>query len=241
MQGTAEGAPFDRATLDALLDLAVGRLRRADRDPEAPRSRRDRRLVLATRNAAQARRAAPDPRRGWLPVEVVGLGGRSRRTPMCAETGATFADNALLKARAVAAGDRAARGRRRLRPVRRRAERHARRALRALGRRATATTGPTSSFCSPRSRDVPDERRRRRVRLRRRARPAGRREHVVEGAAGRAIWPRAARHQRLRLRPDLRAGRRDPHHRRDDRRRRRTRSATAARRSAPSRRWWPTL
>ena len=31
VQGTAEGAPFDRALLDALLDLAAGRLRRADR------------------------------------------------------------------------------------------------------------------------------------------------------------------------------------------------------------------
>ena len=29
VQGTAEGVPFDRAELDALLDLAVGRLRRA--------------------------------------------------------------------------------------------------------------------------------------------------------------------------------------------------------------------
>ncbi len=31
VQGTAEGAPFDRAVLDALLDLGVGRVRRADR------------------------------------------------------------------------------------------------------------------------------------------------------------------------------------------------------------------
>ena len=68
------------------------------------------------------------------PVNLSGL-DEFPGAPDVPETGVTFATNALLKARAIAAYHRPARGRRRLRPVRGRAERHARRVLRPLGGR----------------------------------------------------------------------------------------------------------
>ena len=98
VQGTAEGAPFDRAELDALLDLAVAGCAQLDRDPA--RGARHAApggtaavtampsVVLATHNAhkvVELRRileaagaARRRPRRAWTP---------SRRAPSVAETG----------------------------------------------------------------------------------------------------------------------------------------------------------
>ena len=70
-----------------------------------------------------------------IPVDLTGL-DEFPAAPDVAETGLTFAENALLKARAIAAVHGAAVGRRRLRPVRRRAGRHAGHLFRALVRPA---------------------------------------------------------------------------------------------------------
>ena len=97
--------------LGSLLDLGDGRLRRAD--PAADRGPGDpvgaprwltpaRRVVLATRNAgkiAELNRILADVGGG---VEIVGLESFPD-APDVPETGLTFADNALLKARAIAA------------------------------------------------------------------------------------------------------------------------------------------
>ncbi len=78
VQGTAEGAPFDRAELDRLLDLAARRVRGAGQAAAGgPRPvTGPRRLVLATRNAhkvAELRRILAEPAAGVDGVEVVGL------------------------------------------------------------------------------------------------------------------------------------------------------------------------
>lgn len=145
VQGTAEGQPFDRAELDALLSLAVDRLRRPHRRPAgrpggdrdrrrltaAPRRRpprayghalgaagavpppphrfphpRDdhamtRRLVLATRNAHKVSELRAILADTGLDVELVGADAYPE-IPDVKETGVTFAENALLKARALA-------------------------------------------------------------------------------------------------------------------------------------------
>ena len=199
------------------------------------------RLVLATRNAhkvVELRRILAD--------------ARSRRTsrslgidtfpevPDVAETGVTFAENALLKARAVAAAtglpavaddsglcvdvlggapgslQRTLVGAARRRPGEPRAaagadRRRARRAPRRLVRLRGGARAPAGAATS--------------------AQRAGRR-----GAARRGRRPASARHERLRLRPDLRARGRHPHAGRATPRPRRTRSATAA---APSGRSHP--
>ena len=97
VQGTAEGAVFDRTTLDQLLDLAVAGLRRAD--PAAGRSaRRDDQAGAGHPQRGQARRT-PAAARDRRPR---GRGDRARDVeeyPEPPETGATFAENALIKAR----------------------------------------------------------------------------------------------------------------------------------------------
>ena len=133
VQGTAEREPFSRAELDALLDLAatgIASLVRAQKqalgqaagggvDPgpaaaspsarppstsatAAPASGPARRLLLASANRGKLRelRAILE----GLPVELVGLDDAGAgEPPEVEETGDTFLENALLKARAYAA------------------------------------------------------------------------------------------------------------------------------------------
>ena len=113
IQGTAEGEPFSRALLGSLLDLGTAgcaELTRLQRGRSAAaRSARARsvadaarRVVLATRNAdkiAELNRILADV---GSPGELVGL-DEFPDAPDVPETGLTFADNALLKARAIAA------------------------------------------------------------------------------------------------------------------------------------------
>ena len=108
IQGTAEREPFSRALLGSLLDLATAgcaELTRLQIEAlERGRSVADaaRRVVLATRNAgkiAELNRILADVGGG---VEIVGLESFPD-APDVPETGLTFADNALLKARAIAA------------------------------------------------------------------------------------------------------------------------------------------
>ncbi len=157
IQGTAEREPFSRAMLGSLLDLAHGRLRRADpaadRGPERGASVADpaRRVVLATRNAgkiAELNRILADVGGG---VEIVGLESFPD-APDVPETGLTFADNALLKARAIAAytglpavSDDSGLAADALHGM-------PGRAVGPLGGQATATTTPTWSCCSASSR-----------------------------------------------------------------------------------------
>ena len=100
VQGTAEGAPFDRAGLDALLALAEGGIRELVDLQRAIVGRFSgadvRRLLLATTNPDKISEI-----RGMLaglPVELVGL---DDVPPVEApeETGTTFEENARLKAR----------------------------------------------------------------------------------------------------------------------------------------------
>lgn len=60
------------------------------------------RIVLATRNAAKLEELARILAEAELPLQVCGV-AEFPEVPEVAETGATFAENALLKARAVAA------------------------------------------------------------------------------------------------------------------------------------------
>ncbi len=106
VQGTAEGDPFDRKLLDALLDLAVGGCADLTRIQQAalaaPLGQRLTVLVLATRNhkkLAELRRILDE---AGLAVELAGPEVFAD-VPDIAETGQTFVENALLKARAVAA------------------------------------------------------------------------------------------------------------------------------------------
>ena len=150
VQGTAEGAPFSRAELDALLGLAEARHQRDHRPPAGDGQRAAgaplMRVLLATGNAHKVER---------------GPGASSARTSRSSahdtgveETGTTFEENALLKARALAASDRRAGGGRRLRHRDRPPRRRARHPLRPLDRR-----GRLDPAGAPRAR----RRRRRRV------------------------------------------------------------------------------
>ena len=106
MQGTAEGKPFDRDALDGLLDLAGAGITAAGRA-----AARDRRrlpgevaltlapgttLLVATTNAGKLREI--EHLLAGLPLEVRALDASAAIEPP-EETGATFADNARLKAR----------------------------------------------------------------------------------------------------------------------------------------------
>src|SRR6478672_2413728 len=89
VQGTAEGAPFDRDELNKLLDLALLGTEQ---------------LALATHNTGKLRELR-ELLRGQVPgldvdTQVVDAGAVG--APDVAETGVTFAENSLLKARAVA-------------------------------------------------------------------------------------------------------------------------------------------
>ena len=123
IQGTAEREPFSRDLLGQLLDLAVAgcaELTRLQHDALALRpselavSRppgcdeeppwRGTTVVLATRNAAKLRElarilGADDP--GGTQIRLAGL-DEFPGAPDVPETGATFDENALLKARAIA-------------------------------------------------------------------------------------------------------------------------------------------
>ncbi len=98
VQGTAEGAPFRRDELDALLDLALAGCADLARFQTEALAGVSRRILLASRNAkklTELRRilapALPD-------VEVIGLDDVAAYDEV-PETGATFAENALIKAR----------------------------------------------------------------------------------------------------------------------------------------------
>ncbi len=91
------------------------------------------RVFLASRNAKKLEEMERILREHAPDVDVVGLDDvPAYDEPV--EDQPTFEGNALLKARAGASGDRAAVAGRRQRPLRRRPQRDARRAVRALGR-----------------------------------------------------------------------------------------------------------
>ena len=98
VQGTAEGAPFRRAELDAMLDLAnSGCAQLAKIRPT--RWRRDARGGAARHpQRPQTRRAASHPGRRAARPAVIGLDDAAPYEDV-PETGATFADNAVTKAR----------------------------------------------------------------------------------------------------------------------------------------------
>ena len=159
VQGTAEGAPFDKRELDALLELGVGGLRRparsAGRRPRTPRgvigvqnssdSGADRRrIVLATHNRAQSRGVPRDRRRD--PPRPRGdrlrrTRARRRRRDLRRER----PDQGARRRRA----HRSAGARRRLRHLRRRAGRCARRLLGVLGRTREGCRGQPEPAARP--------------------------------------------------------------------------------------------
>ena len=120
IQGTAEREPFSRDLLGQLLDLAVvgcGELTRLQHDalalppdgPGPPPARPDvirmdaKTVVLASRNAAKVRELARilGTEDAAAPIRLAGL-DEFPGAPDVPETGATFEENALLKARAIA-------------------------------------------------------------------------------------------------------------------------------------------
>ena len=148
VQATAERTPLSRASLDELLELAAAGIERLR---AAQRERRRRGCQLTARRAARAR----------LPQRAQAARARAccwRRTSWCRcptrcelppETGATFADNALGKARA-AAGAHRARRRWPTTPASRRPRSAARRACTrpATRARAPATRRTWPSCCA---------------------------------------------------------------------------------------------
>ena len=202
VQGTAEGAPFDRGAARRAARPGRCRVRRPDRlQQEALASCMSARLVLATRNAHKVAELRQILAVAGLDVERAS--GFPTTLPEVAETGATFAENALLKAGG-GRGDRTAGGRRRLRSVRGRAERHARRAVRAVGGPARRRRGEPASGARPARPTCPTS-------------GAARSSSAPPRSpcrGGRSRWSkacctggstRAARQRRLRLRPDLRS------------------------------------
>ena len=103
VQATAERTPVSRASLDELLELAEPAIARPARGPGRGLRRAAAGLMAASGRPAAGRR---DPQRAQAPrararssteVELVPLPAEIELPP---ETGATFAENALIKARA---------------------------------------------------------------------------------------------------------------------------------------------
>ena len=217
VQATAERTPLSRAHLDELLALAAGGIEEL-RALQAQAVGRAMRLVLATRNAHKAREFAAL----LAPHELVPLPDDVELPP---ETGETFEENALVKARAAAAATGLPRRRRRLRHRGGRARRPAGRALGALTPARRDRRGEPGQAPARGAR-----RQRARVRLRARLRRAGRRRARRRRALHRHARRRAARRRaasattRRSCPTTCPTGARWP----SWRRRRRTRSATAA-------------
>ena len=236
VQGTGEGERLRpraarRAARPRRWPAVPGSPRRSGRRWPSERDRRGRgrwRAACCWRPATP--RSSPSCSAFWTPRRLAsGAAGRARRRPAYAEapeTGLTFAENALLKAREGSPAHRAADRRGRLRVRGGRAQRHARGAPRPLGRPARRRRANLELVLDQVA-DVPDERRGAAfvcaAALVAARRAAG--GTSVEGGA-RPADPRAARRQRLRLRPDLCRGRAKPAPTPSCRRRRRTRSAT---------------
>ena len=244
VQGTAEGAPFDRAELDALLALAEERLRRPDPPAVggavpvtagAPGSSSPRATARSSRRCARILARAPARRRG----------ARHRRRRGVRRAGRGPAD---VRGQRAAQGPRrprrhrAAVARRRQRPVRRRPQRDARRALGALGRRRPKDDDRNNELLLDQLADVPDERRGAHFTCAVAFCATPGAMEVVEGRmAGRVIREKRGE-RRLRLRRAVRGrrarGRRARHHRRARPRRARTPSPTAAGPCARSHHGW---
>ena len=226
VQGTAEGAPFDRAELDALLDLAVAGCAEltalqlealaASSWPNRPRCAGPRPARARHPQRQQDRRAAPDPGRGRASRPSLRRPRRrSPAYPTSPRPALTFAENALLKA-----------ARPSLPPDCRRSPTTAacastrstacRASSRRAGRAGTATTPPTWPSLLAQLVDVADEHRRRRIRLRGRAGPPGRPGAGRRGPARGDAGARAPRHRTASAttRSSCPTGRAD--HRRDD-------------------------
>ena len=135
VQSTGEGATFSRRTLDAMLDVALRGIAElvaaqtaalaAPHPALAAPAAGMTDLLLATRNPGklvELRRMLDAAQIAG--IQVLGLADVPE-FPEEPETGATFAENALAKARDAAEGHRSGIGRRRLRARRRRAQRHA--------------------------------------------------------------------------------------------------------------------
>ena len=189
------------------------------------------RLVLATQNehkVHELRQILADLV-DELGLEIVGAADVPD-APDVVESEVTFDGNARLKAVARRRGHRPAERRRRLRPRRRRPRWVARASSRRAGRartpaptpRAPCATAPTSRSCSSRSATCPTSTGPRRSSAPPSlAMPDGSVESV-EGRVTGTIRRDPLGDERLRLRPDLRAGRRHPlagrvHRRREER------------------------
>ena len=105
VQGTAEGEPFDRAQLDALLDLAAAGCAELTALQQAGAGRRlsHARSCWRRRNAHKVAELRPHPGRGRPATSSSSALDAFPDVPEVAETEPTFEGNALLKARAVAA------------------------------------------------------------------------------------------------------------------------------------------
>ena len=228
LQGTAEGQPFDRTALDALLELAASGIARieeaqraATRLPPPGLRRRTMRALLATTNAHKAREL-----RSLLGFESTQRASRStrpeRRSPR------TRCSRPAPRPGSRRRHDRARRG---LRYRGRRPRRRARRPLGAL--RRARTTPPAGARCS-RAWTVSTTAAPPTCARSRRCFPTGASSSSRGGS--RAARRRRARHGGLRVRPDLR-----PRGRAADRRRARAGAqgrdlasrARSARRSRP--------
>ena len=149
VQGTAEGAPFDRRELDSLLDLALAGTAELTRPQVA---------ALASRAGAvgaepRGRARHPQPAQGRrVPAHPRRADARPSCSPTTApnrsKTGITFAENAFIKARAAAAHTGRIAPRRRLRHLRRRARRGAGHLLGPLGRVGDGRRARTCACCS---------------------------------------------------------------------------------------------
>ena len=184
VQGTAEGPPFERPALDALLELADAGIRRARvdaaRDPRRHRRSSLMTLVVATTNPGKMREIT-----AILQGAPVDLRTLADFPPIAEpdETGATFAENARLKALYYSQTlELPVRGRR-FRNRDRRARQPSRHPLRSLGRDRLLGEICAHSRAAPRTR-AGDECRT--LRVPRRARRAGaHRLRVRRGDRGR--------------------------------------------------------